>query len=164
MAGALTQSDVTRLLAEPSPDVRAEIAGKVSVTLAGGDIAPEEIALAQDIVRILARDVEVRVRARVAQGLRHARTLPRDVALKLANDVDTVALPVLTDSLVLTEDGPAANHSRWFRHQAAGHRRSAGPDRGPVACADHRGRIASGGDTDGRTGRRGSRITAWITR
>lgn len=104
MSAALTQSDVARLLAEPSPDVRAEIAHKVSVTLAGGDIASDEIALAQDIVRILARDVEVRVRAAVAQNLRHARTLPRDVALKLAHDIDTVALPILSDSLVLTED------------------------------------------------------------
>ncbi len=104
MSGALTQSDVARLLAEPSPDVRAEIAQKVSVTLAGGDIEPDEIAMAQDIVRILARDVEVRVRAAVAQNLRHARTLPRDVALKLAQDIDTVALPILSDSLVLTED------------------------------------------------------------
>src|SRR4051812_31134761 len=103
MASGLTQGDVSRLLAEPSPDVRAEIAEKVSLTLAEGNIAPEEIALAQDVVRILARDVEVRVRASVAQNLRHARTLPRDVALKLAHDIDTVALPILTESLVLTE-------------------------------------------------------------
>src|SRR4051794_10863529 len=103
MASGLAQSDVVRLLAEPSPDVRTEIAEKVSITLAEGTIAAEEIAIAQDIVRILARDVEVRVRAAVAQNLRHARTLPRDVALKLAQDIDTVALPVLTESLVLTE-------------------------------------------------------------
>src|SRR4051794_37753653 len=104
MASGLTQGDVSRLLAEPSPDVRAEIAEKVSLTLAEGNIAPEEIALAQDVVRILARDVKVRVRASVAQNLRHARTLPRDVALKLALDIDSIALPVLTDSLVLAED------------------------------------------------------------
>lgn len=104
MTTGLTQKDVARLLAEPSPDVRADIAGKVSATLAGPDIAAEEIALAQDIVRILARDVEVRVRAVVARNLRHARTLPRDVALKLAHDIDTVALPVLAESLILTED------------------------------------------------------------
>ncbi|MBS0641790.1 MAG: DUF2336 domain-containing protein [Proteobacteria bacterium] len=104
MTAVLTQRDVTRLLAEPSPDVRAQIAEKVSATLSDTAIAPEEIALAQDIVRILARDVEVRVRASVAQNLRHARTLPRDVALKLAHDIDTVALPLLSDSLILTDD------------------------------------------------------------
>ena len=75
MVAGLTQRDVSRLLAEPSPDVRAEIAEKVSATLSEATIAPEEIALAQDIVRILARDVEVRVRASVAQNLRHARSL-----------------------------------------------------------------------------------------
>jgi uncharacterized protein (DUF2336 family) len=44
------------------------------------------------------------VRAAVSTGLRRSRALPRDVALKLAQDIDTVALPVLTESLVLTED------------------------------------------------------------
>ena len=104
MAAMLTRQDVTRLLAEPSPAVRTEIAGKVAESLADMSISSEEITLAQDIVRILARDVEVRVRAAVANGLRHSRALPRDVALKLAHDVDTVALPILTESLVLSED------------------------------------------------------------
>jgi uncharacterized protein (DUF2336 family) len=104
MAASLTRQDVTRLLAEPSPAVRTEIAGKVAESLADMSITPEEIVLAQDIVRILARDVEVRVRAAVANGLRQSRAVPRDVALKLAHDVDTVALPILTESLVLTED------------------------------------------------------------
>src|SRR5579871_2830799 len=104
MAASLTRQDVTRLLAEPSPAVRTEIAGKVADSLNCLSISPEEIALAQDIVRILARDVEVRVRTAVANGLRHSRALPHDVAVKLAHDVDTVALPILTESLVLTED------------------------------------------------------------
>jgi uncharacterized protein (DUF2336 family) len=104
MAALLTKQDVTRLLAEPSPAVRTEIATKVAESLADMSISPEEIALAQDVVRILARDVEVRVRAAVANGLRQSRALPRDVAVKLAHDVDTVALPILTESLVLTED------------------------------------------------------------
>jgi uncharacterized protein (DUF2336 family) len=104
MPATLTQRDVARLLAEPSPDMRAEIARKVSATLIAPDIPPDEIALAQDIVRILARDVQERVRAAVAANLRHARALPRDVALTLAHDVDTVALPILSDSIVLTED------------------------------------------------------------
>jgi uncharacterized protein (DUF2336 family) len=104
MGVTLTKQDVTRLLAEPSPEVRTEIAGKVADSLNDTSISPDEIALAQDIVRILARDVEVRVRAAVATGLRQSRALPHDVALKLAQDIDTVALPVLTESLVLNDD------------------------------------------------------------
>jgi uncharacterized protein (DUF2336 family) len=103
MATALSRNDIDRLLAEPSPALRAELADKVAVSLNGSDLAPEEVTLAQDIVRILARDVEVQVRASIAEGLRHSPLLPRDVARRLGNDIDQIALPLLTDSLVLTE-------------------------------------------------------------
>ena len=104
MATALSRNDIDRLLAEPSPELRAELANKVSASLTGPDLGPGEIALAQDIVRILARDVEVKVRASIAEGLRHSALLPRDVAKRLGNDIDVVALPLLTDSLVLTDE------------------------------------------------------------
>jgi uncharacterized protein (DUF2336 family) len=104
MATALSRIDIDRLLAEPSPELRTELADKVSASLTGPELAPAEISLAQDIVRILARDVEAQVRAAVSHGLRHSTLLPRDVALKLSNDIDLVALPVLADSLVLTDE------------------------------------------------------------
>jgi len=104
MAASLTAQDVARLLAEPSPEMRADLAQKVGDTLGDTGLKPGEIALAHDIVRILAWDVEEQVRAALSHGLRHARTLPRDVALKLAEDVDTVALPLLADSLMLSDD------------------------------------------------------------
>jgi uncharacterized protein (DUF2336 family) len=104
MATALSRTDIDRLLAEPSPELRAELADKVAASLNGPDLGPGEITLAQDIVRILARDVEVQVRASIAHGLRKSLLLPRDVARKLGNDIDQVALPLLTESLVLTDE------------------------------------------------------------
>jgi uncharacterized protein (DUF2336 family) len=62
-----------------------------------------ETALAQDIVRIMAKDVEISVRQALSQNLRNATHLPHDVALKLANDIESVALPILEHSQVLTE-------------------------------------------------------------
>jgi len=44
------------------------------------------------------------VRRALSESLRSARHLPHDVALRLANDVEAVALPILTDSPVITED------------------------------------------------------------
>jgi uncharacterized protein (DUF2336 family) len=104
MATPLTLQDVARLLSEPSPDLRAELADKVAVSLSGTGLAPGEVALAQDIVRLLARDVEAKVRASLSHGLRYSRNLPHDVARKLADDIDAVALPLLAESLVLTDD------------------------------------------------------------
>jgi uncharacterized protein (DUF2336 family) len=104
MAAALSSADVARLMAEPSPDVRAELAGKVAADLSANGLTPTEVRLAQDIVRALARDVEEAVRASLSRALRHSPNLPRDVARKLANDVEFVALPMLADSLVLTDE------------------------------------------------------------
>jgi uncharacterized protein (DUF2336 family) len=84
--------------------MRADLASKVAADLTGNALTPAEVKLAQDIVRILARDLEEKVRASLSRGLRHAANLPRDVALKLAQDVEYVALPLLADSLVLTDD------------------------------------------------------------
>jgi uncharacterized protein (DUF2336 family) len=104
MAASLSSHDVARLLAEPSPDLRAELAGKVAADLSGKGLTAAEVKLAQQVVRTLARDVEEEVRASLSRGLRHCPLLPRDVALKLAQDIDHVALPVLADSLVLTDE------------------------------------------------------------
>lgn len=104
MAASLTSHDVARLMSEPSPDLRAELAGKVAADLSGSGLTTSEVKLAQDIVRVLARDVEEKVRASLALGLRHSPHLPRDVAKKLADDIEYIALPMLADSLVLTDE------------------------------------------------------------
>jgi uncharacterized protein (DUF2336 family) len=104
MAASLSSYDVARLLSEPSADLRAELAGKVAADLSANGLTPAEVALAQDIVRVLARDVEETVRASLSRALRHSSNLPRDVARKLAEDIEFVALPMLADSLVLTDE------------------------------------------------------------
>lgn len=103
MRSVLSQSDVAKLLAEPSPIVRAELATKLGAEIENPSLSPTEVALAQDIVRIMVKDVEASVRQALAQNLRHASRLPHDVAVKLANDIESVALPILENSQVLTD-------------------------------------------------------------
>lgn len=104
MTSSLSHADVARLLTEPSPGTRAQLAGKLGAELDSQRLAPQELELAQDIVRILAKDLETSVREALAHSVRSARNLPRDVALRLAEDVEAVALPVLGHSLLLTDD------------------------------------------------------------
>ena len=104
MSSSLSHADVARLLTEPSSGTRAELAGKLGTELDSPRLAAHELELAQDIVRILAKDVETSVRSALAQSVRSARNLPRDVALRMAEDVEEVALPILGHSLVLTDD------------------------------------------------------------
>ena len=98
----LSQSDVKRLLAEPSTEARAAIAEKLGQAIDNPQIGPAELAIAHDIVRILAKDIAEAVRASVAHSLRGSDRLPHDVALCLASDIERVALPVLSCSEVLT--------------------------------------------------------------
>ena len=104
MTSTLSQADVAKLLAEPSAHVRAELAGKLAVELDSPRLTESELKIAHDIVRTMAKDVEDSVRQALAQSLRKAARLPHDVAVKLANDIESVALPILQDSTVLTEN------------------------------------------------------------
>lgn len=100
----LSQRDVERLQADQRPESRAEIATKVAVGFKGTALGVEERRIAEDILRGLVKDAEVRVREALSAQLKDCPDLPRDVALTLAQDVESVALPVLRYSKVLTDD------------------------------------------------------------
>src|SRR5579884_2480117 len=103
MVSSLSQTDVARLLAEPAPHVRAEVAGKLAAEIDSPRLTPAELKLAHDIIALMAKDVEATVRKALSHSLRSAARLPHDVALTLANDVEVVAMPVLAYSPVLTD-------------------------------------------------------------
>lgn len=101
---SLSDEDVKRLLADRSPVTRAETAAKIARDFDRGKITSEQRRIAEDIFRLLVKDAEVRVREALAHNLKDSPTLPHDVAAALARDVDSVALPMLASSQVLTDD------------------------------------------------------------
>jgi len=103
MTAQLTKADVSRLLANPSGAARAEAAAKIARQFEQQAYSPREKSLAEEIIRIMAKDAEQRVREALANHLKECDELPRDVALALAKDVSAVALPVLQFSSVLTD-------------------------------------------------------------
>jgi len=72
----------------------------------------------------MAKDIEVSVRQSLSQSLRHAVRLPHDVAFKLANDVEIVALPIIENSMVLTDADLIAvvNSGSDQKHEAIANR------------------------------------------
>lgn len=125
----LTLEDVNRLAADPSPAARAGTAEKLARQFASATFSPSERALAEQIFRIMVRDAEVRVREALSANLRSNPRLPRDVAVALARDVDSVALPVLNASDVLTDDDLLqiiASHGSSARLDAIAGRRVVG--------------------------------------
>ena len=104
MVEKLTHADVMKLLSDPSPDTRADMAAKVAREFRRGSLTGEERRIAEGIVRAMARDAVLRVRQALAEHLKESNSLPADVARLLANDVEAVAVPVLQYSTVLTDD------------------------------------------------------------
>ncbi|MDY0883515.1 DUF2336 domain-containing protein [Dongia soli] len=103
MGGILTQADVQRLITSPSSDVRAATAIKVSQAFNTVGLSDKERDLAKQILRVMAKDAEAMVRGALASHLKASSELPRDVAIALARDIESVSLPVLEFSKVLSD-------------------------------------------------------------
>jgi uncharacterized protein (DUF2336 family) len=101
---SLSPADVQRLLTDPSVDNRALTAGKLGDTFSSGGLSASERKMAEDIFRLMMRDLEVKVRKSLSDSIKLSPDLPRDVALAMANDVSDIALPVIEASSVLTDD------------------------------------------------------------
>ncbi len=100
----LSASDVGRLLKNPSPEIRAETAAKVASEFGTGGLSRSEREIAQEIFRVMAKDIEVLVRETLSQSLKEIPDISSDVARVLAEDEnDSVAMPILEFSKALTE-------------------------------------------------------------
>jgi len=104
MNNSLSQAEVQRLLDDPSVDNRFETAQKVASGFNDGQLTDEERRIAQDIFLVMVRDAEVRVREALSANLKDCPFLSHDIARSLAQDVDSVSLPILQFSGVLTDE------------------------------------------------------------
>jgi uncharacterized protein (DUF2336 family) len=96
--------DVKALIQEPSTKVRGQLAAKLAMDYRSGNFTETESAIANDILRVLVKDVEKNIRQALSEQLATCTHTPRDVVIKLANDATEVAVPMLEYSIVLTED------------------------------------------------------------
>ncbi len=99
----LSEADVAKLLNDPSTDHRVDTAVKMAQGFNEENLSANEREMAEDIFRLMLNDAEVRVREALSQTLKENPSVPHDIALGLANDVETVALPILKFSDVLTD-------------------------------------------------------------
>ncbi len=104
MISKLSKKDVAHLLNDPTPENRAAMAENVAADFEGQALNEAEREIAKEIFRALVKDAEVRVREALSLHLKSSVDLPHDVALALARDVDSVALPMLKYSEVLSDD------------------------------------------------------------
>jgi len=100
----ISQRDIQQLIQEPSPEVRAGIAAKVSEGFNRSRFTENESRVAIDIFRLLLRDTAHIVRKAIAEELKTNEYVPHDIIRALANDVPDIALGIIESSTVLTDD------------------------------------------------------------
>ena len=103
MRAHLTYLELQDLLADPSDDNRAHLAGQVAAQIDDVDLSDNERVVANEILRTLAKDAAVLVRQALAESLKSSPDLPGDIAFELARDVVEVALPLLESSSVFSD-------------------------------------------------------------
>lgn len=103
MRAKLTDSDVRTLIKGVTEDDRAHAAHKLCRCIDEAELSPEERAHAESIIAIMAQDAAVLVRRALSVALKNSPKLPRTIANALARDVESIALPVILNSPVLTD-------------------------------------------------------------
>ncbi|MFN3778828.1 MAG: DUF2336 domain-containing protein [Brevundimonas aurantiaca] len=100
----LTETDIQRLIKATEDDDRAEAAYKLCRSMDRADLDERDREAAQKILRLLANDAAELVRRAMAVTLKASDLLPIDVARRLAADVDSIALPVISASPVFSDE------------------------------------------------------------
>lgn len=103
MRANLTDSDIRTLIKGPTEEDRAHAAHKICRCIEEGELSAEERAHAESIIGIMAEDAAVLVRRALSVALKNSPKLPREIANKLARDVETIALPIILNSPMLTD-------------------------------------------------------------
>lgn len=96
------RQQVLGMLRDKSDDARRVVAADVGARLESAR-AEHERRAAEELARVLAEDAIEAVRVALAVSVRQCRYLPRDVALRLAHDVEAVAAPFLEVTEVFSE-------------------------------------------------------------
>jgi len=103
MRASLTDSDIRTLVKGPTEQDRAQAAHKICRTIDDAPMSEVERKHAESIMAIMVQDAAVLVRRALAVALKNSPRLPREIANRLAQDVDSVALPVIMNSPSLTD-------------------------------------------------------------
>ena len=95
--------DHSLLLSNKSENALVRIAQRTGYCLAKDTISESDRRAAEQIARILAREAVERVRCELSKAIRHSKYLPRDLAMMLAHDVDSVSCPFLEVTEVFSD-------------------------------------------------------------
>ncbi len=99
----LREEDIRILVRHADPERRANAAQRICRTFRDSPLSESELQLAHDLLKFMAKDAMEMVRRALSVTLKNSPDLPHMVAMRLAADVDNIAIPLLENSPVLTD-------------------------------------------------------------
>jgi uncharacterized protein (DUF2336 family) len=148
----LTREVIAELIEEASWTARAKSVERLATRFAEGELSTAERQTAAEAFRVVLYDGEPLVRLVLAESIKFAADVPRDLLLALARDTATVATPVLVHSRLLGDDDLLAIAQRFspaHRFAIAGRRNISGPVAAALCRAGERAVILRLLDNDG---------------
>jgi uncharacterized protein (DUF2336 family) len=121
----VTREVIAQLIEEASWTERAKSVERLAARFTAGGLDEAEWHAATDAFRVVLYDAEPLVRLVLAETVKFALDLPRDILLALARDTATIATPILEHSRLLNEDDLlpiVQRHSPAHRFAIAGRR------------------------------------------
>ena len=100
----LSHKDVELLTKSGDVESKISVINKISGHYRDENFSEKEKSLAEEVFRLLMRYAEVGVRKSISENLMNADSIPRDILLTLAKDIDDVSRPILEFSEFLTDD------------------------------------------------------------
>ena len=101
---ALSDADIRLLVKGTEPEERAMVAHRLCRHIDRAELTDEEREEAHKILRLMAHDAAEQVRRALAVTLKASPLVPRDVANRLARDVDSISVPMLNFSPVFSDE------------------------------------------------------------
>lgn len=101
---SMSGPEANNFLQGQDENARLKIAQRVGELLSIDELPIVERQAAESLARQLAQDAIDRVRAALARAVGNARHLPRDLALRIAHDIDSVACPFLEVTEVFSDE------------------------------------------------------------
>ena len=99
----LDVDDVKNVVRHPDASARAIAVQRVCRDIRTKTMSDAERAFAHKLLKHISEDSAEMVRRALAVTLKNSPKLPRDIATKLARDIESIAVPVLTHSPVFTD-------------------------------------------------------------
>jgi len=104
MRSKLTENDIRRLVKGKDDDDRAIAAHKICRVIDRAPLSRVERQSAAEIMQVMANDAAELVRRALAVTLQNSPHLPQKLAKQLAEDLDSIAIPILASSPSLTDE------------------------------------------------------------